>query len=94
MYLFFIYYITVVLVRMSSNKLNVVTREFMAQMMATLDALDSQYPNDGVVLTGNGTVFSAGLDIKGMTLLLAKKQFEQFFQYGWKIINPATLFLS
>eukprot|EP00455_Lapot_gusevi_P041261 TRINITY_DN4764_c0_g2_i1.p2 TRINITY_DN4764_c0_g2~~TRINITY_DN4764_c0_g2_i1.p2 ORF type:complete len:271 (-),score=121.13 TRINITY_DN4764_c0_g2_i1:82-813(-) len=57
---------SVVVVKMNSNKANVITKQFMQQFKETLDVLEQKYPNDSVVLTGNGKFFSAGLDLKFM----------------------------
>ena len=54
---------TVAIVRMDSNKLNVMGYEFLDEFEATLDKLDTEYKDCSVVLTGNARTFSAGLDL-------------------------------
>lgn len=48
---------------------------------ATLDRLESEYPADAVVLTGNGLFFSAGLDLKFMSSGLQEKRFAAVIDY-------------
>ena len=71
----------VVVVRISSNKANVITLKFMQEFNATLDKLESEYKNDAVVLTGNGSFFSAGLDLKYMGAAQQEKRFNDFINY-------------
>ncbi len=55
---------TIVIVRMDSNKLNVMTNAFVDEWEATLDKLEtSEYKNCSVIFTGNARAFSAGLDL-------------------------------
>jgi enoyl-CoA hydratase/carnithine racemase len=50
------------------NNLNAMTREMVAEMHATLDALGGEFPEvRAIVLTGNGRGFCAGTDIKALT---------------------------
>lgn len=53
-----------VVVKMNSNKLNLMNDGFFDDLNNTLDIIEKDYPESPVVLTSEGSVFSAGLDIK------------------------------
>ena len=60
----------VVIVTMNTNKANVFTEAFLKDMEHCLKELESDaYNQCGVVLTGQGSIFSAGLDLKSMPTL-------------------------
>jgi enoyl-CoA hydratase len=54
----------VALVEMRSNKVNKQNDEFFSDLHAAFDQLEAEHPKSAVVLTGQGTVFSAGLDFE------------------------------
>ncbi len=65
-------------VRMATNKVNVQNERFFADLHETFDRLEREFNELPVVLTGQGDVFSAGID----------------FQYSFEIFgsgNPATI---
>ncbi len=53
----------VVILKMSSNKLNLMNDAFFKDLNYAFDTLDNEFANKPVVLTAMGNVFSAGLDL-------------------------------
>ncbi len=53
----------VVVVRMASNKLNIMNDAFFTDLNNAFDLIESQHGNKPVVLTSVGNVFSAGIDL-------------------------------
>lgn len=53
----------IVILKMSSNKLNLMNDAFFKDLNYAFDTLDKEYANKPVVLTSVGNVFSAGLDL-------------------------------
>jgi enoyl-CoA hydratase len=53
----------VAIVTMNTNKVNAQNRAFFADLHEAFDRLEQHHPNSPVVLTGEGTRFSAGLDL-------------------------------
>jgi len=53
----------IVVLKMSSNKLNLMNDAFFKDLNYAFDTLDSDFANKPVVLTSVGSVFSAGLDL-------------------------------
>jgi enoyl-CoA hydratase len=51
-------------VQMNSNKVNVQNDQFFTDLHAAFDRLEKEFPELPVVLTGQGDVFSAGIDFK------------------------------
>ena len=51
-------------VRMNTNKVNVQNDYFFADLHGAFDRLESEYSDLPVVLTGQGDVFSAGIDFQ------------------------------
>lgn len=49
-------------VTMNTNPVNAQNQEFFTDFHDTFDRLEADYPNAGVILTGQGRTFSAGLD--------------------------------
>src|SRR5215475_3723248 len=52
----------VAVVTMNTNRVNAQNPVFFADLQAAFDRLEAEFSNCAVVLTGTGTVFSAGLD--------------------------------
>jgi enoyl-CoA hydratase len=52
-----------IVVRMTSNRANRMNPEFFADCHAAFDKLDADHPGRPVVITGEGSAFSAGLDL-------------------------------
>lgn len=70
----------VILVTMNSNKVNSINHEFIADLNGALDAIDKDFaPHIPVVLTGQGSTFSAGLDMKLVLSLNEKELRENYF---------------
>lgn len=53
----------VVVIKMSSNKLNIMNDTFFTDLNNAFDIIDSEYSDKPVVLTSVGNVFSAGFDL-------------------------------
>lgn len=53
----------IVILKMSSNKLNLMNDAFFKDLNYAFDTLDNDFSNKPVVLTSMGNVFSAGLDL-------------------------------
>jgi len=53
----------IVILKMSSNKLNLMNDAFFKDLNNAFDTLDNEYANIPVILTSMGNVFSAGLDL-------------------------------
>ena len=53
----------IVVVKMSSNKLNLMNDAFFKDLNNAFDTLDNEYADNPVILTSMGHVFSAGLDL-------------------------------
>lgn len=53
----------IVILKMSSNKLNIMNDAFFKDLNYAFDTVDKEYSNKPVVLTSVGNVFSAGLDL-------------------------------
>jgi enoyl-CoA hydratase/carnithine racemase len=51
-------------VRMNTNKVNVQNERFFADLHGAFDRLEGEYGNLPVVVTGQGDVFSAGIDFQ------------------------------
>lgn len=51
-------------VTMNTNRANAQNEQFFADLHETLDRLDREPPPAGIVLTGQGSIFSAGIDLK------------------------------
>lgn len=89
-----------ILVTMNSNKVNCMNDSFFADCHEALSIIEQDFPNHGVVLTGQGSIFSAGLDIKHVMPMFARKDeteistwFKQFndmilriFQFGQPMV--------
>ena len=54
---------SIVVLKMSSNKLNLMNDAFFKDLNYAFDTLDNDYSNKPVILTSMGNVFSAGLDL-------------------------------
>ena len=54
---------SVVIIKMSSNKLNLMNDTFFNDLNNAFDTVDADYPQKPVVLTSVGNVFSAGFDL-------------------------------
>ena len=54
----------VAVVTMNTNKANAQNEHFFADLHEALDRLDREPPSTGIVLTGQGSIFSAGIDLK------------------------------
>jgi enoyl-CoA hydratase len=54
----------VAVVTMNTNKANAQNEQFFLDLHEAFDRLDRQPPAAGIVLTGQGSIFSAGLDLK------------------------------
>ena len=54
----------VAVVTMNTNKANAQNEQFFADLHEALDRLDREPPSTGIVLTGQGSIFSAGIDLK------------------------------
>ena len=52
------------IVRMNINKVNVQNDQFFTDLHGAFDRLESEYSDLPVVLTGQGDVFSAGIDFQ------------------------------
>lgn len=63
-------------VRMNSNRVNAQNPAFFEDLMRTFDRLDAEFPRLPVVLTGTGTVFSAGIDFEHSFPLFRRKTLE------------------
>jgi enoyl-CoA hydratase/carnithine racemase len=53
-----------VVVRMNTNKVNIQNDHFFADLHAALDRLEREFSDLPVVLTGQGDVFSGGIDFQ------------------------------
>jgi len=63
----------VVVVRMTGTKANVQNDVFVADLHAAFDRLEREFPDCAVVLTSDGSCFSAGLDVDSAFALLASR---------------------
>jgi enoyl-CoA hydratase len=54
----------VAVVTMNTNRANAQNEQFFADLHEALDRLDRERPSAGIVLTGQGSIFSAGIDLK------------------------------
>lgn len=53
----------VILLEMNSNKANVMNFNFFQDIHHAFDLIEKQHPHKSVVVTGTGSIFSAGLDL-------------------------------
>lgn len=65
-----------VVVKMSSNKLNLMNEGFFEDLNHAFDVVEKDYPDRPVVLTSIGSVFSAGLDLNNCYTLFSKGDLE------------------
>jgi enoyl-CoA hydratase len=73
----------VAVVTMNTNKVNAQNSVFFADLHATFDRLEAEFSDCAVVLSGTGTVFSAGLDFDHHFPLFARcslKEIEAWFE--------------
>lgn len=54
----------VVVVRMNTSRVNKQNPEFFADLIEAFDRLDRDYPENPIVLTGHGEIFSVGIDFE------------------------------
>lgn len=66
-----------VVVKMSSNKLNLMNDSFFDDLNYAFDILENDYPDRPVILTSIGNVFSAGLDINHCYTLFRNGDMEE-----------------
>jgi enoyl-CoA hydratase len=66
----------VAVVTMNSNKVNAQNDAFFADLHEAFDRLDREPPGAGVVLTAEGSTFSAGIDLKFALPLFASRDLE------------------
>jgi len=67
----------VAVVTMNTNKVNAQNPAFFADLHAAFDRLDKEFSDCGVVLTGTGAVFTAGLDFDHHFPLFARRSLKE-----------------
>jgi enoyl-CoA hydratase len=67
----------VVVVTMNTNKVNAQNLAFFADLHAAFDRLENEFRDCAVVLTGTGTVFTAGLDFDYHFPLFARRSLQE-----------------
>lgn len=84
----------VVTITMNTNKVNCMGDAFFQDCHETLSHIEQNYPNHSVVLTGQGSIFSAGLDVNHVMPMFARGDhneinawFEQFTQMVLKVFT-------
>jgi len=84
----------VAVVRMDSNKLNIIDHSFLDEWEKTLDTLDRDYADCSVVFIGNDKSFSAGLDLGILTSMIDPKNVQTVESYiervdrlGWRLFT-------
>lgn len=71
----------VAIVEMKTNKVNKQGPEFFSDLNSAFDILQKEYPNSAVVLTGGGSIFSAGLDFEYHFPLFARQDLNEMSQW-------------
>jgi enoyl-CoA hydratase len=84
----------VAVVQMLSNKVNKQNDEFFSDLQAAFDLIERELPGRPVVLTGQGSVFSAGLDFDYTFPIFARRDEEEigawFGRFGGAILRVFT----
>ena len=75
-------------VTMNTNKANAQNERFFADLHEALDRLDREPPSGGIVLTEQGSIFSAGIDLKYSLPLFASGDLDAIG--GWFARYRAT----
>src|SRR5262249_44056383 len=71
----------VAVVTMNTNKVNAQNPAFFGDLHAAFDRLEAEFSNCAVVLTGTGTVFSAGVDFDHPLPLFARRSLKEIDQW-------------
>ena len=71
----------VAVVTMNTNKVNAQNPAFFGDLHAAFDRLEAEFSNCAVVLTGTGTVFSAGLDFDHHFPLFARRSLKEIDEW-------------
>ncbi len=78
----------VVVVTMNTNKVNAQNPAFFADLHAAFDRLETEFHDCAVVLTGSGSVFTAGLDLDHHFALFARRSLKEID--AWFDVYRAT----
>ena len=71
----------IVVLKMSSNKLNLMNDAFFKDLNYAFDTLDNDYSSKPVILTSMGNVFSAGLDLNQCSEIFSRGDMDEVFNW-------------
>jgi len=78
------------IIEMNSNKVNKMNHEFYQDLRDCFDTIENEYPNKPIILTSNGSTFSAGLDFDYCFPLFQTKDSSKISDW-WNLFRSSIL---